>query len=61
MTLSTRILSIVCLLGILLAGVLATDLVPARQQADQARHHQTLNAASSALVDAAGRWPWNEG
>jgi methyl-accepting chemotaxis protein len=54
MTLSTRILSIVCLLGILIAGVLATDLVPARQQADQARHHQTLNAASSALVDAAG-------
>jgi methyl-accepting chemotaxis protein len=54
MTLSTRILSVVCLLGILLAGVLATDLAPIWRQVGQAERHRMLNGASSALVEAAG-------
>jgi methyl-accepting chemotaxis protein len=54
MTLSTRILSAVCLLGLLLAGVLAAELLPAWQQADRAQNHRTLNSASSALVEATG-------
>jgi methyl-accepting chemotaxis protein len=54
MTLSTRILSAVCLLGLLLAGVLAAELVPAWRLMDQAQRHHTLNSASSALIQAAG-------
>ncbi len=54
MTLSTRILLVVCLLGLLLAVALTADVLPAWQQARQAQERQTLNAASSALVEAAG-------
>jgi hypothetical protein len=54
MTLSTRILSAVGLLGLLLAGVLAANFVPAWQQASQAQMHQTLNGVAAELVKAAG-------
>jgi methyl-accepting chemotaxis protein len=54
MTLNTRILSVVFLLGLLLAGVLAADLVPAWRRARQAEERLALNNASSALVEAAG-------
>ncbi len=54
MTLSARILSAVVLLGLLLAGVLGADFLPAWHQARQAQAHQSLNSASSALVEAAG-------
>jgi methyl-accepting chemotaxis protein len=54
MTLSTRILSAIALLGLLLAAVVSASFVPAWRQAEQARAHQTLNAASADLVEAAG-------
>src|ERR1700712_3318838 len=54
MTLSTRVLSAVCLLGLLLASVLAANFVPAWRQYNQAQARLGLNLTSSALVEAAG-------
>ncbi len=54
MSLSVRIMSSIALLGLLLAGVLGWDLVPAWSQVQQTRLHQGQNAVSSALVEAAG-------
>jgi hypothetical protein len=41
-------------LGLLLAGVLMADLIPAWRLTDQVRRHHILNSASSALGEAAG-------
>jgi methyl-accepting chemotaxis protein len=54
MTLTTRILSAVCLLGFLLAAVLAASLLPAWRQAHQAEQRHGLNIASAFLIEAAG-------
>jgi methyl-accepting chemotaxis protein len=54
MTLSTRILSVIGLLGLLLGITLAADVVPAWRQTRLAQNRQTLNGASATLVEAAG-------
>ena len=54
MSLSTRILSAIGLLGLILAAVLIADFVPAWQRANQAHRHHTLNVVSAGLVEAAG-------
>jgi methyl-accepting chemotaxis protein len=54
MSLSTRILFAIGLLGLILAAVLIADFVPQWQRADQAQRHHTLNVVSAGLVESAG-------
>ena len=54
MSLTAKILGVVALLGLLLAGTTTADLIPARQQARDAVERQRMNTVSADLLEAAG-------
>ena len=54
MSLTTRLMAALGVLGIALSGLLIADLLPAQQQIQRATVHRSLNGTSSALLGLAG-------
>ncbi len=54
MSLTTRLMAALGVLGIALSGLLIADLLPAQQQIERATVHRSLNGTSSALLELAG-------